>query len=70
MAASLEAVEIDTLRARFDPNAMAAAEIYPNVWEHADDEEFESYLAPNFAELRSFYSTAAADGQGVLLVLA
>ena len=47
---------------------MAAADIYPNIWADGTD-EFDSYLAPNFAELRRFYRTAAANGQAVLLAI-
>lgn len=68
VAASLGAVGVDTLRARFDPRAMASADIYPNIWERAD-EEFDAYLAPHFERLRSFYRQAAADGQAVLLAI-
>lgn len=52
VAAALDAVDIETLRARFDPAAMTAADIYPGLW--ADDahttNEFDVYLAPNFAD--------------------
>jgi len=48
---------------------MAAAEIYPHIWAVGTD-EFDSYLAPNFAELRRFYRTAATNGQAVLLAIA
>lgn len=69
VAAALDALDIETLRARFDPHAMAAADIYPKGWGQGTD-EFDSYLAPNFAELSRFYRTAAANGQAVLLALA
>jgi Domain of unknown function (DUF1877) len=52
--------------ARFDPDAMAAADIYPNV-QAADSDAFDSYLAPHFAELCRFYRRAAASGHVALL---
>jgi hypothetical protein len=69
VATALGALNVETLRARFDPEAMAAAEIYPHIWAVGTD-EFDSYLAPNFAELRRFYRTAATNGQAVLLAIA
>jgi hypothetical protein len=64
---ALDALDVEELRARFDPQAMAAADIYPNVWD--DPDEFDGYLAPHFAALRRFYRAAAANGQAVLLAL-
>jgi hypothetical protein len=66
VATALDAVDVETLRGRFDPDAMTAAEIYPDVWSDGD-EEFDSYLAPYFAELCRFYRAAQANGQAVLL---
>ncbi|MER7002836.1 YfbM family protein [Dactylosporangium sp. NPDC000555] len=68
IAAALDGLSIEVLRARFDPQAMTAADIYPTIWADGID-EFDSYLAPHFTELRSFYRTAAAGGQAVLLAI-
>jgi hypothetical protein len=65
---ALDALDVEMLRARFDPDAMTAAEIYPDIWTDGT-EEFDSYLAPNFTELRRFYRVAAANGQAVLLAI-
>ncbi len=59
---------VDTLRARFDPGALTDADIYPNVWADGTD-EFDEYIAPYVTQLRSFYETAAANGQAVLLAI-
>lgn len=68
VATALEAVDIGRLRARYDPAAMTAARIYPEIW--ADDPDaFDSYLVPNVAQLRRFYRTAADNGQAVLPAL-
>jgi hypothetical protein len=67
IADALEVLDIETLRARYDPQALAAADIYPDIWDESD--VFESYLAPNFLELRRFYRTAAAHDQAVLLAI-
>ncbi len=55
------------LRADFDPEAMAAADIYPDIWTNGTD-EFD-YLMSHFTGLRRFYRTAAANGQAVLVVI-
>jgi len=68
VADALDALTIETLRARFDPHAMAAAEIYPDGWTGEAD-EFDAFLAPHFAELHRFYRTAAENGEAVLLAI-
>lgn len=69
VAASLDGLDVETLRARFDPAAMAAADIYPAIW--ADPAlDFDLGFAPHFAALREFYGSAAANGQAVLLAIA
>ncbi|MFB9236904.1 YfbM family protein [Plantactinospora siamensis] len=68
IAGALGAVDVQTLRARFDPQAMSAADIYPAIWANGV-EELDSYLMPNLAELRRFYEAAASNGQAVLLAL-
>jgi hypothetical protein len=67
VAAALEAVTAADLRARFDPAAMTAADVYPFIWDEED--VFEEYLAPSYETLRDFYSRAAARGDAVLAVL-
>jgi len=67
VAAELDAIEVETLRARFDPDAMAAANIYPDIWA-GGAVEFNG-LAVHFAELYRFYRTAAENGEAVLLAI-
>ncbi|MEH0937814.1 YfbM family protein [Micromonospora psammae] len=67
VATALDALDADTLRARFDPGAMAAADIYPNIWTNGTDDL--DYLMSHFTELRRFYRAAAANGQAVLVAL-
>lgn len=68
IATALDTLDDETLRARFDPGAMAAADIYPSIWNEGA-EVFDNYLVPNIAQLRGFYQTAAANGQAVILAL-
>jgi hypothetical protein len=65
IATALDALDVQTLRARFDPDAMAAADIYPAIWTNGTD-EFD-YLMTHFTELRRFYHAATVSGQAVLL---
>ena len=68
VAAGLDALDVATLRGRFDPAAMAADGVYPDYL--ADGmTAFDSYLAPHFAALREFYRAAAANGAAVLVVV-
>jgi hypothetical protein len=66
VSAGLDRMDAEALRARFDPAAMAAADVYPAIWSSSD--EFD-YLVPHFTELRRFYRAAADNGQAVLLAL-
>jgi Domain of unknown function (DUF1877) len=68
IAAELDELDVEVLRARFDTGAMAASDIYPNVWGRGTD-EFDGYLAPHYTNLRAFYQTAAANDQAVLLAI-
>ncbi|MFE9201163.1 YfbM family protein [Micromonospora sp. NPDC007230] len=67
IATALNGLEVETLRARFDPGAMTAAEIYPDLWTNGTD-DFD-YLMSHFAELCQFYHSAAVSGQAVLLAI-
>ncbi|MEU8228728.1 YfbM family protein [Actinoplanes sp. NPDC048967] len=66
VAAALREVTADSLRTRFDPAALLAEGIYPQVW---DDEDFALYLLPNFSSLQAFYVAAAGEKQAVLLAV-
>ncbi len=58
----------DDLRARFDPVAMTAAGVYPDVW--TESRILEECLLPSVDELRAFYTAAAARGAWVLQTIA
>lgn len=65
IAASLDAVDVEVLRARFDPGTMDHEDIYPQLWTEVSFDYLESY----FIELRNFYRRAADDNQAVLLAI-
>ncbi len=66
VAAALQEVTPEALRARFDLDALLEAEVYPHVW---DEDDIDTYVLPNFAHLREFYRAAAAQGDAVLLAI-
>jgi hypothetical protein len=66
VADALDAVDVSTLRADFDPAALVEAGTYPHVWGEGT-EEFDGYLVPALRELRVFYREAADNGRAVLL---
>jgi hypothetical protein len=64
----LSRVSDDELRARFDPEAMDAAEIYPNIWVRDGDEGL-AYLLENVQTLRGFLDQAVDEGLGIIVYL-
>jgi Domain of unknown function (DUF1877) len=69
VAEALSVVNESTLRSRYAPQAMEAADIYPSVIWVRDGEESFDYLLENFNILQTFYRDAAASGHGALLWL-
>lgn len=67
VVAALADVGPTELRARFDPAAMSAAEVYPDIWD--DPDSLDGYLVPNFVALKEFYGTAGTGGHWVLQLL-
>jgi len=66
---ALAALGESALRERFDAEAMAKAEIYPDgIWVREGEEALE-YLVENYRELVVFYAGAAARGDGALIWL-
>ena len=66
-AAFLAAVDEAEMRSRFDPSAMRAASVYPDIW---DEEDVLDETMDYFAELRAFVQARADAGEGVLIMLA
>jgi hypothetical protein len=68
VSAALSTITTEELRRRFDPEALEAAQIYPNVWDEDPDdlfEEIESY----FSELVAYYRDAASRGNAMLCAI-
>ena len=69
VSAALSAIDVADLKARFDPEAMMAAEVYPEIWEDDGDEAFD-YCAEYFNDLKQFLDKASRAGHGVMVHLA
>ena len=67
VAVALGAIDVESLKARLDPAAMAQAEVYPAIWD--EDDIFDEYLAPSFQDLCDFYAAAAAASEAVIQTL-
>ena len=64
IAPTLVALDLERLRAGFDPAAMTAAGVYPLIWDEGDN-AFE-YLRSHFETMQALYRDAAAAGDCVL----
>ena len=59
------------LSGRYDPDKMAALNIYPDVWTEPDTPEEElQWLLDAFERLRDFVAVATRDGVGLIVYLA
>jgi hypothetical protein len=63
----LAVVNADELRRRYDPDAMASDDVYPEIWLDEGAAAFEDYLLPQFTQLRAFLAEAARASQVVLV---
>lgn len=65
---ALAGVTHEQLRAAYQPTAMARAEVYPNIWDRADESPDEAldYLLAYFDELRAYVAQASDSGKGLI----
>lgn len=70
IATALAPITGDMLRARFDPKAMMAAEIYPTIWDRdpAQDDTL-GWLLDSFENLKEFVLDTAEAGAGMIVYL-
>ena len=70
IAKALDAVTDDQLRARFAPDAMMRAEIYPEIWDRdpAEDDTL-GYLMEYVRVLRDALATVVSNGHGLIVYL-
>lgn len=67
VATALRSISPQDFAARYDPAALAAANIYPPIWNRADDGLW--YVQHHYKALRTFYLEAAERGAAVILYL-
>ncbi len=68
VARALDDVDVDSLRARFDPAAMNVDAVSPEgIWSQPGI--FDDFVAPNYQDVQRFYTRAAATGSWVLQLL-
>ncbi|MGE0326815.1 MAG: YfbM family protein, partial [Polyangiaceae bacterium] len=69
VAEALRGLTTEILHARFDPEAMEEADIYPSgIWVDEGDEAFE-YLESYFDALKDFVLGAAREGEAMLVYI-
>jgi hypothetical protein len=68
IASSLRSLSADSLRLRYDPQAMTRMDIYPDIWER-DGTEACDWLLQGYGRLVDFYARAAARGNAVILAI-
>lgn len=67
-SAAVAKISSEELRSRFDPTALKAAEIYPEIWgrDPAQDDAL-GYLTEHFELLQSVLADCAAEGKALLI---
>jgi hypothetical protein len=67
---ALAALSDESIRSRFDPPAMLAAKIYPEIWARppAEDDTL-GYLVDYLGQLRRYLARQASAGMGVVISL-
>jgi hypothetical protein len=67
-SAAVAKISSEEFRSRFDPDALKAAEIYPDIWDRdpAKDDAL-GYLTEYFELLQSVLADCAAEGKGLLI---
>ena len=69
LSGALNALSVDTLRKRFDPEEMQEQDIYPGTWDEPTDEDVDPLdeLLSYFEELRKFVASVAKKGHALLV---
>jgi hypothetical protein len=68
LAAALENLPTNVLLKRFDPEALSAADIYPDIWDRPPEEDdIQGYVAEYYEVLRTFILDAASERQALLV---
>jgi hypothetical protein len=65
---ALSRVSDDQLWSRFDASEMEQQEVYPGIWDEAEEDLKEEYLT-YFRELKQVVAAAAQSGQGLVVTI-
>jgi hypothetical protein len=68
VAATLACITPEKFKEQFNPKALDAAQIYPEIWVR-DGEEGLEYVLDYYKQLQSFYQAAAERGDAALLYI-
>jgi hypothetical protein len=68
IAEALHLIDESELKARFDPDAMTKADVYPGIWENEGEESL-VYCLEYYKELRRFIEAASEASLGLILHL-
>ena len=68
---ALKSVSLADLRAAYDPEKFAELDIYPDIWEDADEERQEgiTYLLEHFSAMRKFIGKIVSEDKGMIVFL-
>jgi hypothetical protein len=66
LSAWLQSIDLAQMRSRYEPRAMDADDVYPQIWSEGMA-AFDDYLLPCFRALQAFFSRAADAQQQVLV---
>lgn len=69
-SAALSAISEDELRRRFNRQAMAKEQIYPEIWDGEREDESIGYLLEYYGVLRTFVKRTGAQQKGALIYIA
>jgi hypothetical protein len=70
LAGALRAIPPDALLQRFDPAALTAANIYPEIWDRPPEEDdIRGYVSEYYDQLRSFVLDAAVEDEALLIAM-
>jgi len=70
-ANALSTISADDLRKRYDPVAMAKADIYAMIWDRVDEEPGNlEYLLAYYEALRSFLEKTKKENKGAIIFIA
>ena len=68
VAQALSTLSAEDLLARWDDEAIAEADIYPNIWDDESPEELE-YVSDNYEAIREIFARAAQNGDAMIVWL-